>query len=203
MAGRCRGPSRGRRSKHHHAKAARQEAFAVGQLSEPRTMCPPDWQDSRECEPLSVRAPLGFSPGCMNSARTGGTPSITTVWTTPLSTRKRSPKLASQMRVAFSSIARKIRSSSPDGELTILNTSDVAACRSSASSSSRVSRATSFSSRAPDTLDFLRRFALVVGLRGFADLPLAAGRLRIALPIAHGDHRSRSKRNAGSGLCNE
>jgi hypothetical protein len=87
------------------------------------------------------------------------------------------------------------------GLITFHNTSDVAACRSNASSSSRVSRATSFSSRAADALGSLRRFALVAGVRGFADLPLAVGRLRIALPIAHGHHRSRSKRNAGSGFC--
>ena len=110
----------------------------------------------------------GFRPGFITSARAWCSPSMTTVWTTPLSKRNRSPKLASQMRVAFSSIAWKTGSSSPDDELTTLNTSDVAACRSNASSSSRVSRATSLSSRAADALrplasmGLMRRFALVV-----------------------------------------
>jgi hypothetical protein len=93
------------------------------------------------------------------------------------------------MRVAFSSIAWKMGSSSPDDELTMLNTSEVAACRSNASSSSRLSRATSVLSRAANaprplaSLDLMRRFALVVfGFRGVIGLPLAVGRLFIARP---------------------
>src|SRR5215471_14861302 len=58
------------------------------------------------------------------------------------SRRNRLPNLASQMRVAFSNIALKTGSSSP-GELEMtFNTSDVAVCCSSASSRSRVRRAT-------------------------------------------------------------
>ena len=78
------------------------------------------------------------------------------------------PSFASQMRVAFSKMDWKTRSSLPEGELITASTSEVAACCSNASFSSRVSRATSVSRagaapRWDRALGALRPFVFNVG----------------------------------------
>ena len=62
------------------------------------------------------------------------------------------PKWASQMRTAFASMASNTGCGSPADPLIICSTSDVAVCCSSASSRSRVSRATFVSLPAVDDL---------------------------------------------------
>ena len=78
--------------------------------------------------------------------------------------------------------------------------------RARASSRSRVSRATSFSSATGDGLESISTFAALrrvgfagLGRRRLIGSPPALERLFIASPYAEG-HRSRSKVHAGSGL---
>ena len=91
------------------------------------------------------------------------------------------PSFASQMRVAFSKMDWKTRSSLPEGELITASTSEVAACCSSASFSSRISRATSASWSAAAEL---RRRADLGSLRRFAVTALRS-RVLTGLPPAH------------------
>ena len=80
---------------------------------------------------------------CRNSSHAGGAPYIAATRNAVPSVSSRLPNSASQMRVAFSSMAWNTGSSSP-GELEMAcRTSEVAVCCSSASASSR-SRAASF-----------------------------------------------------------
>jgi hypothetical protein len=78
------------------------------------------------------------------------------------------PNVASQILVAFSSIALKTGSSSPGVLEIALRTSDVAVCCASASCNSRVSRATFVSFKAVGELRLrlafgaLRRFGVAV-----------------------------------------
>src|SRR4029077_4240847 len=100
------------------------------------------------------------------------------------------PNLASQSRVALTSMASKTAPSRPGEPLMSRSTSDAAVCCfnasdscSSASSRSRVSRATSVSSPEADELlwrTVFRVFAL--RLRALATLLLALERRRIAHP---------------------
>src|SRR6266516_367163 len=55
--------------------------------------------------PRAVRGPGRCGPRCQNSANAGGTPSIAAASTASPLKRNRTPKLASQVRVAFASMA--------------------------------------------------------------------------------------------------
>ena len=101
---------------------------------------------------LSKRVRAAFGPGRIGSrlrifASAGGTLCSAATRNASPSHRYSVPNLAPQMRVAFSSIASKTRSSTPgDVEMT-LNTSDVAVCCSNASLRSSVRWRSSLSSR--------------------------------------------------------
>ena len=100
-------------------------------------------QRESEASPRADEIGSGRSPSAMRPARRAAQPA----GTHRRRNRTRLPNLASQMRVAFSSMAWNTGSSSP-GELEMTcSTSEVAVCCSSASVSSRVRACTSSNSR--------------------------------------------------------
>ena len=111
-----------------------------------------------------------FSSGFLRRASTkvAGAPWIATLRKASPSRRKRLPSLASQMQVAFSSIASKTGFKSPGDELMTLRTSEAAESCSNASSRSRLNSATFVSLSAAEelrrTLAFgaLRRFSVTI-----------------------------------------
>ena len=165
------------------------------------------------CFVAATRA-TGFSgPGrktgsrCRSSAKAGDALCVAPTRKASPSRSTSTPKLAPHRRVAFSSIARNTGSSAA-GELEMtLSISEVAVCCSSASLSSRVSRATSVSWPAAEEL---RRDATFSASRGFSFAvlrpraltgPLAALERRlIASPVAQ-DVASRGQTSTPDGAA--
>ena len=103
--------------------------------------------------------------------------------------------LPPQIRVAFSNMASKTGPSSPGEELITPRTSEVAACCSRDSCSSRVSRATSVSWRAAEDLRLRALFGALRRLNVlrrcvFAALPPVLLRRLIASPRLRTGHRT-------------